>query len=97
MVQHVPDDATGGAARRPALLVGRLPESCSRRVTVLNKMGPLANPGTGESIAPIEALKPPLADLAANYPNAVFVSAERRWGLEELGRAIGAMVGVTAR
>jgi len=67
------------------------------RVTVLNKVDLLANPDTGEPISSLETLQPLLGDLAANYPNAVFVSAERKWGLEELGQAIGAMVGVASR
>ena len=68
------------------------------RVTVLNKVDRLGNPETGEPIAGIAELGALADDLGQHYPNAVFVSAERRWGLEGLGRLIGrTLAGVRVR
>jgi GTP-binding protein HflX len=62
-------------------------------ITVLNKVDQLPG-GDGTAVGSLAELAPFQASLAANIPEAVLVSAEKRWGLDLLRQRI---VGVLER
>lgn len=61
------------------------------RITVLNKVDQLAD-ADGRPVTSIDELAEARATLAADNPDAVLVSAEKRWGLDELRKRIVAVL-----
>ena len=65
------------------------------RITALNKVDMLTD-DAGNPIASLDALRGEQAGVTADAPNAVLVSAEKRWGLEGLRERIVAVLDAAA-